>query len=59
MSYRIQYFNDGKFTDTYMGGTSLAKSRATAIAGLLLHEATTADILDMNDRDKVVVTVRR
>jgi hypothetical protein len=59
MSYRIQYFHDGKFMDTFMGSTSLPETRASAVAGLLLHGATSADILDMNDKDKVVATVKR
>jgi hypothetical protein len=59
MSYRIQYFHNGKFTDTYMGSTSPAETKATAVAGLLVHGATSADILDMNAKDKVVATVKR
>jgi hypothetical protein len=59
MSYRIQYFLDGKFMDTFMGSTSLRETEASAVAGLLVHGATSADILDMNDRDKLVATVKR
>jgi hypothetical protein len=59
MSYRIQYFHNGKFTDTYMGSKSLPETHASAVAGLTLHGATSADILDMNNKDKVVATVRR
>jgi hypothetical protein len=59
MSYRIQYFHNGKFVDTYMGSKSLHETRASAVAGLVLHRATSADILDMNDKDKVVATVNR
>jgi len=59
MSYRIQYFLDGKFMDTFMGSTSLRETEANAVAGLLVHGATSADILDMNDRDKLVATVKR
>jgi len=53
MSYRIQYFHDGKFIDTFMGSKSLPETHASAIAGLILHGATSADILDMNNKDKV------
>ncbi len=59
MSYRIQYFHHGKFMDTFMGHKSLPETHADAIAGLILHGATTANILDMNDKDKLVATVRR
>ncbi|HEX4106202.1 MAG TPA: hypothetical protein VHX92_08215 [Rhizomicrobium sp.] len=59
MSYRIQYFHDGKFIDTFMGSKSLPETHASAIAGLVLHGATSADILDMNNKDKVVAKVRR
>jgi len=59
MSYRIQYFLGGKFMDTFMGSTSLRETEANAVAGLLVHGATSADILDMNDRDKLVATVKR
>jgi hypothetical protein len=59
MSYRIQYFLNGKFIDTFMGSTSLRETEASAVAGLVLHGATSADILDMNNKDKVVATVKR
>ena len=59
MSYRIQYFHDGKFMDTFMGSKSLPETRASAVAGLVLHGATSADILDMNNKDKLVATVKR
>ena len=59
MSYRIQYFHDGKFIDTYMGSKSLPETHASAVAGLILHGATSADILDMNNKDKLVATVKR
>ena len=59
MSYRIQYFHHGKFIDTFMGHKSLPETHADAVAGLILHGATTATILDMNNKDKLVVTVRR
>mgnify|MGYP001283987713 CR=1 FL=1 len=59
MSYRIQYFHDGKFVDTFMGSKSLPETRASAVAGLITHGATSADILDMNNKDKLVATVKR
>ena len=59
MVYRIQYFRHGKFMDTYLGNKSLPDTRAEAVAGLTLHNADTADILDMNDKDKRVATVTR
>jgi hypothetical protein len=59
MSYRIQYFHNGKFIDTFMGSKSLPETHASAIAGLALHGATSADILDMNNKDKVVAKVKR
>ena len=59
MSYRIQYFHDGKFVDTFMGSKSLPETRASAVAGLITHRATSADILDMNNKDKLVATVKR
>jgi len=59
MSYRIQYFHNGKFMDTFMGNKSLPETRASAVAGLILHGATRADILDMNNKDKLVATVKR
>jgi hypothetical protein len=59
MSYRIQYFYDGKFMDTFMGSKSLSETHASAVGGLILHGATSADILDMNRNDKLVATVKR
>ena len=59
MSYRIQYFYDRKFMDTFMGSTSLRETQVSAATGLILYGATSADILDMNDNDKVVATVKR
>jgi hypothetical protein len=59
MSYRIQYFFDGKFMDTFMGHKSLPDTRAEAVAGLALHGATKATILDMSNGDKLVATVER
>jgi len=59
MSYRIQYFHNGKFIDTYMGSKSLPETHASAVAGLILHGATSADILDMNNKDKLVATEKR
>jgi len=59
MSYRIQYFYDQRFMDTYMGSRSLRETQTSAAAGLILYGATRADILDMNDKDKVVATVQR
>jgi hypothetical protein len=59
MSYRIQYFYNRKFMDTFMGSTSLRETQASAAVGLVLYGATSADILDMNNRDKVVATVKR
>ena len=59
MSYRIQYFYDGKFMDTFMGSKSLSETHASAVAGLILHGATSADILDMNRNDKLVAKVKR
>ena len=59
MSYRIQYFLDGRFLDTFMGTKSLSETRANAAAGLALHGATSADILDMSNKDKLVATVTR
>ncbi len=59
MSYRIQYFYHGKFIDTFMGHKSLPETHADAIAGLALHRATSAAILDMNNKDKLVATVTR
>ena len=45
--------------DTFLGNKSLPDTRAEAIAGLALHKADTAAILDMNDKDKLVATVTR
>jgi hypothetical protein len=59
MSYRIQYFLHGKFKDTFMGHKSLPETYADAVAGLILHGATTAVILDMNNKDKLVARVTR
>jgi hypothetical protein len=59
MSYRIRYFHHGKFLDTFMGHKSLPDTRADATAGLVLHGATSAVILDMNDKDRQVATVTR
>ena len=59
MSYRIQYFHNGKFMDTFMGSKSLPETHASAVAGLILYGATSADILDMNNKDKLVATVKR
>ena len=59
MVYRIQYFRDGKFMDTFLGNKSLPDTRAEAVAGLIQHKADTAAILDMNDRDRLVATVTR
>ncbi len=59
MSYRIQYFHHGKFMDTFMGGKSLSETRAAAVAGLILYGATSATILDMDNRDKLIATVTR
>ena len=59
MSYRIQYFYHGKFIDTFMGHKSLPETHADAIAGLARHGATSAAILDMDNKDRLVVTVRR
>lgn len=59
MSYRIQYFYHGKFIDTFMGHKSLPETHADAIAGLALHCATSAAILDMNNKDKLIATVQR
>jgi hypothetical protein len=59
MVYRIQYFRHGKFMDTFLGNKSLPDTRAEAIAGLALHKADTAAILDMNDKDRLVATVTR
>ena len=59
MSYRIQYFYHGKFMDTFMGHKSLPETHEDAIAGLVLHGATSAAILDMNNKDKLVAMVQR
>jgi hypothetical protein len=59
VSYRIQYFHHGKFMDTFMGGKSLSETRAAAVAGLILYGATSATILDMDNRDKLIATVTR
>jgi hypothetical protein len=59
MSYRIQYFYHGKFVDTFMGHKSLPETQEDAIAGLVLYGATSAAILDMNNKDKLVATVQR
>lgn len=59
MSYRIQYFHNGKLFDTYMGSNSLPETRASAVAGMIRHGATSAAILDMSNKDKVVATVSR
>ncbi len=59
MRYRIQYFYHGRFMDTFMGHRSLPETHADAIAGLVLHGATSAAILDMDDEDKLVATVKR
>jgi hypothetical protein len=59
MSYRIQYFHHGKFMDTFMGHKSLPATREDAVAGLIQHGATSAAILDMNNKDKLVATVTR
>jgi hypothetical protein len=45
--------------DTFMGSTSLRETQVSAATGLILYGATSADILDMNDNDKVVATVKR
>ena len=58
MSYRIQYFYHGKFIDTFMGHKTLPETQADAIAGLVRHGATSAAILDMNNKDKLVATVQ-
>jgi hypothetical protein len=59
MSYRIQYFLNGKFLQTFCGRKSLPETRADAVAGLILHGATTAAILDMNNKDRLIATVER
>lgn len=59
MVYRIQYFRHGKFMDTFLGHKSLPDTRADAVAGLVLHNADTASILDMSDKDRLVATVTR
>ncbi len=59
MVYRIQYFSRGKFVDTFAGHKSLPDTRTDAAAGLILHNADTATILDMSDKDKLVATVTR
>jgi hypothetical protein len=59
MVYRIQYFRQGKFMDTFLGNKSLPDTRAEAIAGLVQHNADTATILDMNDKDRLVATLTR
>jgi hypothetical protein len=45
--------------DTFMGNKSLPETHASAVAGLVLYGATSADILDMNNKDKLVATVNR
>ena len=45
--------------DTFLGNKSLPDTRAEAVAGLIQHNADTAAILDMNDKDKLVATVTR
>jgi hypothetical protein len=42
-----------------MVSKSLPETHTSAVEGLIVHGATSADILDMNDKDKVVATVRR
>jgi hypothetical protein len=59
MVYRIQYFRNGKFMDTFCGTKSLSDTRAEAADGLILHNADTAAILDMGNKDKLVATVTR
>ena len=59
MSYRIQYFRHGKFMDTFMGEKSLSETRTAAVAGLIHHGATSATILDMDNKDKLIATVTR
>jgi hypothetical protein len=59
MSYRIQYFLNGKFMHTIKGRKSLSETRADAIAGLILHGTTYATILDMGNEDKLIATVER
>jgi hypothetical protein len=59
MSYRIQYFYHGKFMDTLMGHKSLPETHADATAGLILHGATSAAILDTNDKHKLVEMLTR
>ena len=59
MSYRIQYFLNGKFLQTFCGRKSLSDTRADAAAGLILHGATSATILDMGNKDRLIATVER
>jgi hypothetical protein len=59
MSYRIQYFLNGKFLQTYCARKSLSETRADALAGMILYGATSATILDMGNKDRLIATVER
>ena len=59
MTFKIQYFRDGKMIGETPWDKPLPQTRKVAADGLNRHNAEYAAILDMDDDAKLVATVSR